>query len=88
MALEATWYEVSPFIYIACGGYMLGRSESILLTLSAVLLLTAGGTIMMLRRKFALKELGRLRLLETGRPANNVSPEAPSRLSAVRHGGS
>lgn len=55
MDLEFCWYEVSPFIYTAAGGFFLGRAESLLPMLSSALLLTAGGTILFLRRRYALR---------------------------------
>ena len=55
MNIEKYWYEASPFIYIATGGFLLGRGGSVLLMISGILLLTAGGTIMMMRRQYALQ---------------------------------
>jgi hypothetical protein len=55
MDLEFCWYEVSPFIYTAAGGFFLGRAESALPVLSSLLLLTAGGTILFLRRRHAFR---------------------------------
>jgi hypothetical protein len=55
MELEKMWYEASPFIYIATGGFLLGRGGSVLLMVSGILLLTAGGTIMAMRRRYALQ---------------------------------
>jgi hypothetical protein len=53
--MEKYWYETSPFIYTATGGFLLGRADSALLIMSGVLLLTAGGTIMLLRRRYTLQ---------------------------------
>jgi hypothetical protein len=55
MSLEFYWYEVSPFLYVAAGGFFLGRADSALSVLSSVLLMTAGGTILFLRRSYALR---------------------------------
>ncbi len=55
MGIEKYWYEGSPFIYIATGGFLIGRGGSVLLMISGILLLTAGGTIMMMRRRYALQ---------------------------------
>jgi hypothetical protein len=55
MELEKYWYEASPFIYTAAGGFLLGRGGSALLVISGILLLTAGGTIMTLRRRYTLQ---------------------------------
>lgn len=55
MNLEFYWYEVSPFMYVAAGGFFLGRADSALSVLSSVLLMTAGGTILFLRRSYALR---------------------------------
>ena len=55
MNLEFYWYEVSPFVYVAAGGFFLGRADSALSVLSSVLLMTAGGTILFLRRSYALR---------------------------------
>ena len=59
--LETYWYECSPFLYTALGGFILGRADSILLLVSSALLLSAGGTIFILRRRHALNEIRRLR---------------------------
>jgi len=56
MGLEKFWYEASPFIYTVVGGYFLGSAESGFLMLSSLLLISAGGTIMAMRRSYALKE--------------------------------
>jgi hypothetical protein len=56
MDLEKIWYETSPFIYTVGGGYFLGRADSGILTLSSLILISAGGTIMAMRRRYALKE--------------------------------
>jgi hypothetical protein len=60
MDLEFYWYEISPFVYTVAGGFFLGRAEAALPIMSALLLLTAGGTILFLRRTHALRmrELG------------------------------
>ena len=55
MNLEFLWYEVSPFVYTAAGGFFLGRADSLLPIISSALLLTAGGTILFLRRQYALR---------------------------------
>ena len=55
MRLEQFWYEISPFLYTAMGGFFLGRAESMLLTICSVLLLLAGGTILFLRRRYSLQ---------------------------------
>ena len=55
MDLEFLWYEVSPFVYTAAGGFFLGRADSLLPILSSALLVTAGGTILFLRRQYALR---------------------------------
>ena len=55
MDLEFYWYEISPFIYTVAGGFFLGRADSGLPIMSALLLLTAGGTILFLRRSYALR---------------------------------
>ena len=55
MNLEFYWYEVSPFVYVAAGGFFLGRADSALPILSSVLLMTAGGTILFLRRSYSLR---------------------------------
>ena len=55
MNLEFYWYEISPFLYVAAGGFFLGRADSALSVLSSVLLMTAGGTILFLRRSYALR---------------------------------
>jgi len=57
MKLETYWYEASPFIYTAAGGIFLGRADSPLSIISSALLLSAGGTIMLLRRRYALRQL-------------------------------
>jgi hypothetical protein len=54
MDVEKCWYESSPFIYTAVGGYMLGRADTGLLLISSLLLLIAGGTIRALRRRHGL----------------------------------
>ncbi|HEY1291424.1 MAG TPA: hypothetical protein VGF58_24085 [Burkholderiales bacterium] len=55
MDLEFYWYEISPFIYTVAGGFFLGRADAALPSMSAILLLTAGGTILFLRRSHALR---------------------------------
>jgi len=55
MNLEFYWYEISPFVYTVAGGFFLGRADAALPIMSAVLLLTAGGTILFLRRTYALR---------------------------------
>jgi hypothetical protein len=55
MQLEKYWYEASPFIYTVAGGYFLGIAESGILTLSSLILISAGGTITAMRRRYALK---------------------------------
>ena len=56
MRLEKYWYETSPVLYTVVGGYFLGRAESGILMLSSIILISAGGTIMAMRRRYALKE--------------------------------
>jgi len=55
MNMEFYWYEISPFIYTVAGGFFLGRADAALPIMSALLLLTAGGTILFLRRSHALR---------------------------------
>ena len=55
MDLEFCWYEISPFVYTVSGGFLLGRADALLPVVSSVLLLTAGGTILFLRRRHALR---------------------------------
>jgi hypothetical protein len=55
MNLEHFWYEISPFVYTASGGALLGRADSALTVFSSVLLLVAGGTIFFLRRRYTLE---------------------------------
>jgi hypothetical protein len=55
MDLEFYWYEISPFVYVAAGGFFLGRADAMLSVLSSLLLVTAGGTILFLRRSYALR---------------------------------
>ena len=55
MTLEFYWYEISPFVYVAAGGFFLGRADAMLPALSSLLLITAGGTILFLRRSYALR---------------------------------
>src|SRR5262245_24470201 len=62
MDLEFVWYEISPFVYVSAGGFFLGRADSMLPVLSSLLLITAGGTILFLRRSYAL----RMRQSESG----------------------
>ena len=57
MNLEAAWYEIAPFVYTVAGGIFLGRADSILLVIPALLLVTAGGTIIFLRRAHSLRQL-------------------------------
>lgn len=61
MDLEHYWYEASPFLYTATGGAFLGRAESTLSVISSILLLTAGGTILFLRRRYGLQMRERVR---------------------------
>ena len=56
MQLEKIWYEASPFIYTVTGGYFLGMSESGILSLSSLILISAGGTITAMRRRYALQQ--------------------------------
>jgi len=56
MTIEKLWYEASPFIYTVVGGYFLGRADSSILMLSSVILISAGGTITAMRRRYGLKE--------------------------------
>ena len=53
--LEKYWYEASPFLYTVMGGYVLARADSVLMAISAILLLCASGTITLLRRKYSLE---------------------------------
>ncbi|HEY7239028.1 MAG TPA: hypothetical protein VH600_07665 [Burkholderiales bacterium] len=55
MSVEFYWYEISPFVYTVAGGYFLGRADAALPIMSSLLLLTAGGTILFLRRSHALR---------------------------------
>ena len=55
MDLEFYWYEISPFVYTVAGGFFLGRADAALPIMSALLLLTAGGTLLFLRRTHALR---------------------------------
>jgi hypothetical protein len=55
MDLEFYWYEISPFVYTVAGGFFLGRADAALPIMSALLLLTAGGTILFLRRTYTLQ---------------------------------
>lgn len=71
MKLEYYWYETSPFVYTATGGALLGRSDSMIAILSSVLLLTAGGTILFLRRRHALETR---ESLERERKASRARP--------------
>lgn|GEM_PF-1608429 len=56
MQLEKYWYEASPFVYTVAGGYFLGVSESGILMLSSLILISAGGTITAMRRRYALQQ--------------------------------
>jgi hypothetical protein len=62
MDLEQYWYEGSPFLYTAMGGFILGRADSALLYISSILLLAAGGTIFLLRRMYSINQIRRLRV--------------------------
>ena len=55
MDLETCWYEAAPFVYTVTGGIFLGRADSMLLVVPALLLVTAGGTIIFLRRRHTLQ---------------------------------
>ena len=81
MEIERVWYEVSPFIYTAVSGFMLGRSESFLLAASSLMLLSAGGTILLLRRKYALQ------LMQDAKKAKRSSAHmaAPLKSEADHH---
>ena len=71
MNLEHFWYEISPFVYTASGGALLGRADSVLAVISSVLLLVAGGTIFFLRRRYSLE----MREYASGkRPATSAAP--------------
>jgi hypothetical protein len=61
MGFEQYWYEGSPFLYTAFGGFMLGRADSALFFTSSMLFLGAGGAILLLRRRYASNEIRRLR---------------------------
>jgi hypothetical protein len=56
MSLETYWYEAAPFVYTVAGGIFLGRADSMLWVVPALLLITAGGTIIFLRRTHTLQE--------------------------------
>ena len=56
MDLEAYWYEAAPFVYTVAGGVFLGRADSILWVVPSLLLITAGGTIIFLRRTHTLEQ--------------------------------
>jgi flagellar motor component MotA len=56
MRIENFWYEASPFLYTVVGGFFLGRSDSAIMWISSVILISAGGTITAMRRSYALKE--------------------------------
>jgi hypothetical protein len=58
MQLEKIWYETSPFIYTVTGGYFLGIAHSGILTISSLILISAGGTITAMRRSYSLKARG------------------------------
>ena len=62
MDLEEFWYEVSPFLYTAAGGFILGRADSALLLISSMLLLAGGGTILLLRRMYSINQIRRLKV--------------------------
>lgn len=66
MNFEFCWYEISPFVYTVCGGFLLGRAESLLPALSSLLLLTAGGTIFFLRRRYTLRMREQAQLVPAG----------------------
>ena len=55
MYLEFSWYEISPIVYVDAGGFFLGRADAMLQVLSSLLLITAGGTILFLRRRYSLR---------------------------------
>jgi hypothetical protein len=38
MNLQNYWYEAAPFVYTVSGGILLGRADSALLVISALLL--------------------------------------------------
>jgi hypothetical protein len=71
MGFEKIWYETSPFIYTVVGGYFLGRADSVILVLSSLILISAGGTITAMRRRYTLKQ----------RDATHKKPSGP----AARH---
>jgi len=62
MDLEQCWYEASPFLYTAVGGFILGKADSALLLISSLLLLAAGGTILMLRRMYSINQIRKLKV--------------------------
>jgi len=68
MQLEKIWYEASPFIYTVAGGYFLGASESGILTLSSLILISAGGTITAMRRRYALQARAKGKAASAARP--------------------
>lgn len=72
MQLEKIWYEASPFIYTVMGGYFLGMSESGILTVSSLVLISAGGTITAMRRRYALQQ--RSNAKTAARPRRRPSP--------------
>jgi hypothetical protein len=74
MNLEQFWYEISPFVYTATGGALLGRADTALAITSSVLLLTAGGTILFLRRRYTLQS--RKGALNTRRATSAASNRA------------
>jgi hypothetical protein len=73
MNLEHFWYEISPFVYTASGGALLGRADSALAVFSSVLLLVAGGTIFFLRRRYSLQ------IREDAAARRTATSVAPSR---------
>jgi hypothetical protein len=55
MNFEKYWYEAAPFVYTVAGGVFLGRADSVWSIISSLLLLSAGGTIIYLRRTHSLQ---------------------------------
>lgn len=78
MDLEFCWYEISPFVYTVSGGFLLGRADALLPAVSSVLLLTAGGTILFLRRRHALHTREEALALRTAAIDARARPRAGS----------
>jgi hypothetical protein len=52
MNLEQTWYELSPYIYAAFGGFALAHADNKVAYISSSLLISAAMTIVMLRKHY------------------------------------